>query len=389
MIPRDLSATLLALLRQYPVVTVTGPRQSGKTTLCRSAVPDLPYVNLELPDERDFALGDPRGFLGRYPDGAILDEIQHVPALLSYIQARVDERGRPGQYLLTGSHQLELDRHISQSLAGRTALLRLLPLSLAERMQVEAPGDYDAWLFQGGYPRVVTQGLDPVRAYADYFQTYIQRDLRDLLQIKDLRLFEKFVRLAAGRTGQVLNVQNLAADAGVSGHTAKAWLSILEASYIVFLLPPWFANIGKRLIKSPKLYFCDTGLASYLIGLRAPEQLASHPLRGALFETLAVGEALKQRLHHGQPADLYYYRDSGGLEVDLLLDRGDRLDALEIKAGETVAGDYFKALERLAALLPDRLGRKAVVHGGATRQARSQADVLPWFGVSAWLGAPE
>ncbi len=386
MIPRDLSPTLLALLRQYPVVTVTGPRQSGKTTLCRASLPDLPYVNLEAPDEREFALSDPRGFLGRFPDGAILDEVQHVPDLLSYIQTRVDETGRPGQFLLTGSHQLALDRHISQSLAGRTALLRLLPFSMTERMRIAAPGDYDSWLFQGGYPRVVTQGLDPVRAYADYFQTYVQRDLRDLLQIKDLRLFEKYVRLAAGRTGQVLNVQSLAADVGVSGHTAKSWLSILEASFIVFLLPPWFANIGKRLTKSPKLYFCDTGLASYLIGLRAPEQLASHPLRGALFETLVVGEALKQRLHHGLPPDLYYYRDSGGLEVDLLLDRGDRLDAVEIKAGETVASDFFKPLEKLATLLPERLGRKAIVHGGRTAQARSQADVLPWSGLSAWLG---
>lgn len=386
MIPRDLTSTLTTLLQQYPVVTVTGPRQSGKTTLCRACVPNLPYVNLEAPDERAFAVDDPRGFLGRFPAGVILDEIQHVPDLLSYIQVRVDETGQPGQFLLTGSHQLELDPHISQSLAGRTALLRLLPLSIAERMQVETATSYDTWLFQGGYPRVLVQDLDPVRAYADYFQTYIQRDLRELIQIKDLRLFEKFVRLAAGRTGQVLNLQNLAADTGVSGHTAKAWLFMLEASYIVFLLPPWFANIGKRLVKSPKLYFCDTGLACYLIGLRAAEQLASHPLRGALFETLLVSEALKQRLHHGHPPDLYYYRDSSGMEVDLLLDRGDRLDALEIKAGETVAVDFFKPLEKLADLLPDRLGRRALAYGGQTGQTRSHADVLPWFGVAEWLG---
>ena len=308
------------------------------------------------------------------------------PASLGLL-GRVDEIGRPGQFLLTGSHQLEPDRHISQSLAGRTALLRLLPLSVAERMRAEPVATYDTWLFQGGYPRVVAQQLDPVRAYTDYFQTYIQRDLRELIQVKDLRLFEKFVRLAAGRTGQVLNVQNLAADSGVSGHTAKAWLSILEASFIVFLLPPWFANIGKRLVKSPKLYFCDTGLASYLIGIRAAEQLASHPLRGALFETLVVSEALKQRLHRGLPPDLYYYRDSGRMEVDLLLDRGDRLDALEIKAGETVAGDFFKPLEKLARLLPERMGRRALVYGGQTGQTRTHADVLPWFGVSAWLDA--
>jgi predicted AAA+ superfamily ATPase len=386
MIPRDLTTTLMALLRQYPVVTVTGPRQSGKTTLCRACVPNLPYVNLEAPDERAFAVDDPRGFLGRFPAGVILDEIQHVPDLLSYIQVRVDESGQPGQYLLTGSHQFELDRQISQSLAGRTALLRLLPLSIAERMQVDTATSYDTWLYQGGYPRVVLQGLDPVRAYADYFQTYIQRDLRELIQIKDMRQFEKFVRLAAGRTGQVLNLQSLAADTGVSGHTAKAWLSILEASFIVFLLPPWFANIGKRLVKAPKLYFCDTGLACFLIGLRAAEQLASHPLRGALFETLLVSEALKQRLHLGQPPDLYYYRDSSGMEVDLLLDRGDRLDALEIKAGETVAGDFFKPLEKLADLLPDRLEKRALAYGGQTGQTRSHADVLPWFGVAGWLG---
>lgn len=385
MYPRALNAPLVRLFQQFPAVTITGPRQSGKTTLCRTSFPDKPYVNLEAPDERAFARDDPRAFLARYSQGAILDEIQHVPELLSYLQVHMDESGRPGQFLLTGSHQLELDHHISQSLTGRTALLRLLPLSVAERAGRDTPGDYDLWLFQGGYPRVLAQGLDPVRAYADYFQTYIQQDLRELIQIKDLRLFEKFVRLAAGRTGQILNLNSLASDVGVSGHTAKAWLSMLEASFIVFLLPPWFANIGKRLVKAPKLYFCDTGLTCYLIGLRAAEQLASHPLRGALFETLIVAEALKHRLNQAQPTDLYYYRDSSGLEVDLLLDRGDRLDALEVKAGETLAGDAFKALEKLTALMPERMGRKALVYGGEEGQTRSMAEVLPWFGVSSWM----
>lgn len=385
MVPRTLTPSLINLFKQYPVVTVTGPRQSGKTTLCRNSFPNKPYINLEAPDERAFALDDPRAFLQRFPDGAILDEIQHAPELLSYLQVRIDDVNQPGQFLLTGSHQLELDRHITQSLAGRTALLRLLPLSIQERMAVDTAAGFDTWTFQGGYPRVAAQGLDPVRAYSDYFQTYIQRDLRELIQVKDLRQFETFVRLAAGRSGQLLNLNSLAADAGVSGHTAKAWMSILEASYIVFLLPPWFANIGKRLVKSPKLYFCDTGLACFLIGLRAPEQLASHPLRGALFETLVVGEALKQRLNHSLPPDLYFYRDSGGLEVDMLLDHGDRLDAMEIKAGQTIAGDSFKSMEKLTAVIPDRLARRALIYGGVTGQSRSQVEVLPWFGLSRWL----
>ncbi len=385
MIPRDLFQTLTACMAQYPVVTVTGPRQSGKTTLCRVSFPDLPYVNLEAPDEREFARGDARAFLRRYSSGAILDEIQHVPELLSYLQVRVDETDAPGQFLLTGSHQLELDRHIGQSLAGRTALLRLLPLSVHERLAGGDTPDLGSWLFQGGYPRLVAQSLDPVRAYADYFQTYLQRDLRELIQVRDLRQFETFVRLAAGRTGQLLNLHSLAADVGINDHTAKSWLSMLQASFIVFLLPPWFANIGKRLTKSPKLYFCDTGLAAFLIGLRAAGQLATHPLRGVLFETLIVTEALKTRLNAGLPPDLYFYRDSSGREVDLLLDRGDRLDAVEIKSGETIAGDFFRNLDWLASLLPKRIGRRAVVHGGAERQARTAGDAVPWAEFSSWV----
>lgn len=384
MFARHLLPVLQARARQLPVVTVTGPRQSGKTTLCRLAFPDRPYLNLERPDTREFARSDPRAFLDALPAGAIIDEVQRVPELLSWIQVDVDARPEPGRFILTGSHQFELSRHIAQSLAGRTALLRLLPLSLAE-LDAAGPLETDDLLFRGGYPRIHADRLDPAMALADYFETYVQRDLRELIQLRHLAEFERFVRLAAGRTGQVLNLQSLAADVGISGHTAREWITLLEASFIVFRLPPWFANIGKRLVKSPKLYFHDVGLAAWLVGIRQREHLASHPLRGHLFENLAVLEVLKTYANAGLRPELHYYRDSAGNEADLVLEDGQRLLLLEIKSARTVAADAMRGVAAVRRALGDRQTWSALIYDGVDAQRRSDFDVVPCRQLQRWL----
>jgi len=380
-----MAATLLDRSQRQPVVTVTGPRQSGKTTLCRETFPGKPYVNLERPDTREFARSDPLGFLRQYPEGAIIDEIQRVPELLSWIQVQVDGNSSPGQFILTGSQQFELSRSVSQSLAGRTALLRLLPLSIAELLPSQGILDVDSLLHLGGYPRIHRDGLDPAVALGDYFETYVQRDLRELIQIRNLSLFEKFVRLAAGRTGQLLNLQALAADVGISGHTAREWMTMLEASFIVFLLPPWFANIGKRLVKSPKIYFCDVGLAAWLMGITAREHLAAHPLRGNLFENLIVLEVLKCRYNAGLRTNLHFFRDSGGNEVDLVLEEGNSLTLAEIKSAQTFASDALRPLERVRRTLAERVTGAALINGGNERQTRSELEIVPYYGVAEWL----
>ena len=388
MIERDITGRLTELFRQYPFVTVTGPRQSGKTTLCRAAFPDAPYANLELPDQRDFAESDPRGFLAQLGGGAIIDEVQHVPELLSYLQVFADESGRPGQYVLTGSEHFQLSEAISQSLAGRTALLRLLPFSVAERDRTGASGAIDDIIYSGFYPRILDRGREPRQALGDYFETYVERDVRRLGGIRNLSAFRRFVRLCAGRTGQLLNLSSLGSDAGVSHTTAREWLTVLETSYVVFQLPPYHANVRKRLIKSPKLYFYDVGLASYLLGIESARQVATHPLRGPLFENVVVAEALKHRFNRGLSPNLSFFRDSRGLECDLLYETGGRVRAIEIKAGATVASDYFGALDRVEELLPAVSG-KTVVYGGAESQARSDREVVPLSGLSGVLEREE
>ncbi len=376
MIEREITSRLTGLFQQYPFVTVTGPRQSGKTTLCRSAFPNLAYANLEAPDQREFAESDPRGFLSQLGEGAIIDEVQHVPALLSYLQVLADDLGRNGLFVLSGSEQFRLSRAISQSLAGRTALLRLLPFSLRERRFSGASEAIDDVIFSGFYPRILDQGLDPRQALGDYFETYVERDVRRLGEIRNLSGFRRFVRLCAGRVGQLVNLSSLGSDAGVSQPTAKDWLTILETSYIIFQLPPYHANIRKRLIKSPKFYFYDVGLASYLIGIENPAQIATHPLRGALFENVVVAEALKHRFNRGLQSNMSFLRDSKGLECDLLYETGQGISAIEIKSGSTVSSDYFGPLNRVAELVPN-VTQKYVVYGGTTRQSRYDCKVLP------------
>lgn len=382
MITREITPCLVELFGKYPFVTVTGPRQSGKTTLCRAAFPHLQYANLEAPDLREFAESDPRGFLAQLGDGAILDEIQRVPMLLSYLQVLADEQRENGLFVLTGSEQFRLSDAINQSLAGRTALLRLLPFSLDERRQTGASDRIDDILYSGCYPRIHDQKLEPRQALGDYFETYVERDVRQIGEIRNLSNFRRFVRLCAGRVGQLANLSALGADAGVSHTTARYWLTVLEASYVVFLLPPFYANIRKRLVKSPKLYFYDVGLASYLIGIEHAGQLATHPLRGALFENAVIAEALKYRFNRGYRSNLSFFRDARGLECDLLYENGNGIGAIEIKSGATVASDDFNALNRIARVLPQISG-KVVVCGGAKRQSRR--DVVPLAGLRAVL----
>lgn len=382
-IERQALDVLLQRATLYPVVTVLGPRQSGKTTLCRMAFPDKPYVNLEQPDVREFAQQDPKAFLAQFPDGAVLDEIQNVPSLLSWIQVLTDADPRQGRFVLTGSHQLQVSAQVTQSLAGRTAVLDLLPLSLSELAAANdwstgEPADANRLMLQGGYPRIHAQGLPPEVMLSDYFATYVERDVRQLINLRHLREFGQCVRLLAGRTGQLLNQTSLGNEVGVSSNTITQWLSILEASFLVFSLAPWSVNIGKRLVKSPKVYFYDVGLACWLLGIKTVEQLQHHPLRGALFENLVVLEVLKSLRNQGLRDPLYFFRDSNGLEIDLLLDHADGLQLVEIKASQTVSAPLFKNLRTVSTLLGDRVKSQHLIYGGDERQDRTGVQVVPY-----------
>lgn len=341
-VPREVEKKVLALARQYPVVTITGPRQSGKTTLCQKLFPDLEYFSLEKPDVRLKAQNDPNNFLKTAEKGMILDEIQRVPELPSYIQSIVDQTKRPGQFIITGSQQFELMSRISQSLAGRTAIIKLLPFSY-EEIYGGQPHTFslDQILYRGFYPRIFEEKLNPTEALSFYVNTYIERDLRDLINIKNLSKFELFLKLCAARIASVLNVASLANDCGINHNTAAHWLSLLEASYIIYLLKPHFKNFNKRLIKAPKLYFYDVGLAAYLLEITEERHLRNHPLKGHLFENFVVTELLKQRFNQVRPPNLYYFRDNVGREIDLLYDFSDIIFPVEIKSGTTITDDYF------------------------------------------------
>lgn len=382
-ITRNLEGPLREAAAAMPVVAVTGPRQSGKTTLCRGAFPDKPYVSLEPLDVRDYAASDPRGFLSEYTDGAVLDEIQRVPQLFSYLQEDVDERPDPGRFIVTGSQHFALTEAITQSLAGRIALLNLLPPSFDELARFgEPPASLWTLIWTGCYPRIYDRGLDPARWLADYATTYVQRDVRQVLNVTDLEAFTTFLRLVAARTANELNLSTLGGDAGVTHPTARSWLSVLEASFICVRLPAWTRSPRKQLTRSPKVHFVDTGLACYLLGITDPAQLRRHPLRGALFESWVVSEVLKSRVHRGLPERMFHYRETKGLEVDLLIEEGDRLTAVEAKSAATVAADFFRPLERLGAAVEARSTHldfdALVVYGGDTGQSRRGLTVIPW-----------
>lgn len=344
---RQMEAELLALIKEYPVTTILGPRQAGKTTLARMALPDYHYVNLEDPETCEFAVGDPKGFMASLRERCIIDEIQRVPQLLSYIQVAVDAQGFNGKFVLTGSHQLSLRETISQSLAGRTALLHLLPFSLSELASAGIKFEsFEDGCFTGFLPRVHEQAQRPHIAYANYYQSYVERDVRQLIQLRDASVFEKMLKLMAGRVGQVFDYSSMANDVGVDAKTIRNWISILEASFIIFKLPPYFENFGKRVIKSPKYYFTEPGLLCFLLGIREPSQITRDPLVGSIFENLIVVECLKARYNRGYMADLYFFRDSKGNEVDLLVEKGRALMAIEIKSAATFSLDQLKGLRR-------------------------------------------
>jgi len=383
MILRQAEATIRELLRGFPVVTLTGPRQAGKTTLARVIFRDRPYASLEDPDIRLAATDDPRAFLDRFPDGAVLDEVQRCPDLLSYLQARVDMDGRMGLFLLTGSQQFGLMSKVTQSLAGRSAFVELLPFSVGElRKAGVLPDTLAGMLLQGGYPPLYDRQLVFRQWFNAYVTAYVERDVRQLLNIHDLEAFQRFVRFCAGRTGQLLNLSALATDCGITHGTARAWLSVLEASYLVFQLRPYHVNFNKRLIKTPKLYFYDSGLVCWLLGIQTPEHLACHPLRGAVFETFVVSELMKRRLHAGERPGLYFWRDSNGNEVDVLIEDGAFLIPVEIKAGKTLARDAFSGLQKWLQLAGTLARDPQLIYGGDESFRHLGVDVVSWRDVA-------
>lgn len=379
MIPRQAAAVLLQLAKGYPILAITGPRQAGKTTLAQATFPDKRYVSLEDPDERAFADEDPRGFLNRFPDGAILDEAQRCPALFSYLQTRVDAERRMGQFVLTGSQQLGLLSGITQTLAGRVGLVQLLPFSLQELQQGNVPIEgLNDLMWRGMYPPIHDRKLAPEHWFANYVMTYLERDVRQIIAVHTLSLFQRFIKLCAARCGQLLNMASLASDCGVSHGTVRAWLSVLEAGYVVFLLQPHHQNFGKRLVKSPKLYFVDTGLAAFLLGIRDPEHLSIHSARGALFENFVICELLKRRYNQGLASNLYFWRNNTGEEVDVVIEMGEKLMPVEIKSSQTFTPDFLAGLKRWAQFAGDAALPPQLVFGGDENMTRNGIVVHSW-----------
>jgi len=382
-IQRQLAPIIKAQQTKFPVLAVTGPRQSGKTTLLKELFSDYRYVTLENPNTRSFASEDPIAFLNQYDQKVILDEVQRVPELFSYIQGRVDESKLMGQYILSGSQNFHLINSITQSLAGRVALFKLLPLDFSE---LKNPGLLaDSYLeagIKGFYPAIFDRDIDPIVFYANYIQTYIEKDVTELMNIRDLKLFRTFLGLCAGRSGQLLNISGLANECDISHTTAKAWLSILESSYIIFLLQPYHQNFNKRLVKSPKLYFYDTGLLSHLLGIRTTGELEENRLKGHIFENMILAEYQKQNHHLYLHRDYYFWQDSNAHEVDLLMKKGQGFSIFEIKATQTVSSALFKEMDRFEGIAAPAPVNKTLIYGGSENEKRTKYDILSWQNIS-------
>ncbi|NOT14652.1 MAG: ATP-binding protein [Methylotenera sp.] len=379
MISRLSTQTLLRLAKGFPIVALTGPRQSGKTTLAKTVFADKTYVSLENLDEREFAEQDPKRFLQRFTNGAILDEVQRCPKLLSYLQGVVDERKVMGDFILTGSSQLELISGITQSLAGRVGRVELLPLSQSELLQAnKLPATLDEALFKGSYPALYDRDISPNDWLGNYVATYLERDVRQLIAVRDLTQFQRFVKMCAARSGQMLNLAALGADCGISAVTAREWLTVLEASYLVMRLAPYHRNFGKRLVKTPKLYFLDVGLMAWLLGIHEAKSIETHAMRGALFETYIVSELIKQRYNAGQVNNLYFWRDNVGHEVDVLYETPQGLQAIEVKSGSTFASDWSNAANKWRSFAGEQALTPIVVYGGNDFYARDSCRLVSW-----------
>jgi predicted AAA+ superfamily ATPase len=379
MIPRDATSAMLRLAKGFPIVALTGPRQSGKTTLAKAVFADKPYVSLENPDEREFAERDPRRFLQRFENGAILDEVQRCPSLLSWLQGLVDERQRMGDFILTGSAQFDLITGITQSLAGRVGRIELLPLSQSELVSADKlPATLDDVLYRGSYPALYDRELSPADWFPNYVATYLERDVRQLIAVRDLTQFQRFIKMCAARSGQMLNLAALGADCGISAVTAREWISVLEASYLVMRLQPYHRNFGKRLVKTPKLYFLDVGLMAWLLGIRDVGSIEAHAARGALFETYVVSELIKHSYNKGAPSDIYFWRDNVGHEVDVLYETHQGLQAIEIKSGSTFASDWPAAARKWRSFAGDDALPPIVVFGGNGSFEREGCHVVGW-----------
>ncbi len=379
MIPRHVQSTIQSYMPGYPVIAITGPRQSGKTTLARMLFKDLPYISLENPDIKELAANDPRHFLRQYKDGAVFDEVQKAPQIISYLQQIVDEGPKHCRFVLTGSQQFGIRSKITQSLAGRVAMIRLLPFSVEELYKnVKTVPELDELLCKGFYPPIYDRGLDAYHWYSNYFQTYIERDVHQLINIRDISNFQKFVRLCAARTGQLLNLSSIANDCGITHNTVKAWISILEASYIVFLLQPYYKNYGKRLVKTPKIYFYDVGLASFLTGIQSAEMMSTHQYRGSLFENFIIAEIIKLNYNKGLIPQIYFWRDRIGNEVDLLIEHGAYVQPIEIKSGSTFNNDFIKGLKNIQNIEKIIIKNSSLIYGGINRVKYKNINVLPW-----------
>ena len=378
MIQRHIAPKVLQLLDKYPLIALTGPRQSGKTTLAQVLKPTYQYVNLELAENRDFAEKDPHGFLKAYQNGVILDEIQSVPSLFPYLKHYTDQRNRVGEYILTGSQHFLLLENITQSLAGRVALLNLLPLSLAELQTAVTFAEPEPFILTGGYPRIYDRNIKPTDFYPSYVSTYVERDVRQIIKVADLRQFRQFLTLCAGRVGQLVNFVEIGNVLGIDSKTVKAWIGILEASFIVYLLPPYYRNFDKRIVKSPKLYFYDSGLACSLLGIQTDEQLNTHFAKGALFENMVIIEYMKHALNQGQNANFYFWQDSNAREIDLIVEHNNTLNAIEIKSSKTISPSFFKNLYIFKDLAVSEKVELYVIYGGETPQLRSDLSVLTW-----------